>query len=116
MASVTRENVETAIAGYVDPYLEQDLVVSKCVKDVRIDGASVAVDVVLGFPAKGYQEQLVAALDERIRADERQDARETIYEALFKISVAGTIDFGESRLLERLAEAWSLELEEAPED
>ena len=45
MASLTRENVETAIAGYTDPYLEQDLLAAKCVKDIRIDDGAVAVDI-----------------------------------------------------------------------
>jgi len=68
VVSVTRDNVESAIAGYTDPYLEQDLLVSKCIKDIRIDDAAVAVDVVLGFPATGYAEQLAAELEQRIRA------------------------------------------------
>jgi len=66
VASLTREIVETALAGYIDPYLEQDLLTAKCVKDIRLDGGAVAVDIVLGYPANGYSAQLAAALEERI--------------------------------------------------
>ena len=68
MASVTRETVEAAIAGYIDPYLEQDLLSSKCVKDISVEDGVVSVDVVLGFPAKGYVADLGSDLRERIGA------------------------------------------------
>jgi len=52
MASVSQLQVETALKEFIDPYLEKDLVSSKCVKNIAIDGDKVAVDVVLGFPSK----------------------------------------------------------------
>lgn len=66
MSSVTREQVESAIKQYIDPYLDQDLVSAKCVKDVRIEGDKVTVDVVLGFPAKGHEAELKTKLVEQI--------------------------------------------------
>ena len=62
MSSVSRDQVESAIKQYIDPNLEKDLVGAKCVKNVAIDGDKVTVDVVLGFPAKGYQDELAAKL------------------------------------------------------
>ncbi len=49
--SVTREQVEVALRDYVDPYMDEDLVTAKCIKNIRIDGDRVEVDVRLGFPA-----------------------------------------------------------------
>jgi len=95
VASLTRENVETAIAGYIDPYLEQDLLAAKCVKDVRIDGGAVAVDVVLGFPAKGYSAELAAALQERIGA--LQDVASVDVQVRTKVT-AHTVQQGVKRL------------------
>ena len=66
MAEVSQLQVETAIKEYVDPYLEKDLVSAKAVRDIRIDGGRVAVDVQLGFPAKGHADKLAEALRERI--------------------------------------------------
>ncbi len=68
MTAVARADVENALKGYVDPYLEQDLVTAKCVKQIQVTEGRVAVDVELGFPATGYRETLIAALRERLAA------------------------------------------------
>ncbi len=67
MAELSRSQVEAALARYVDPYLEQDLVSAKALKRVNVEDGSVDVKVVLGFPAKGYARQIQAALEEQAR-------------------------------------------------
>ncbi|MDH5447194.1 MAG: iron-sulfur cluster carrier protein ApbC [Gammaproteobacteria bacterium] len=62
MASVSPEQIQDKLKEYIDPYLEQDLVSTKAVKDVKVDGDKVSVDVVLGFPADGYKAKLEAEL------------------------------------------------------
>ena len=62
MADITREQVEEAIKGYIEPHLETDLITAKSVKDIKIDGSKVSVDVVLGFPAKGVHGDIAAAV------------------------------------------------------
>ena len=68
MTAVTRADVENALKGYVDPYLDQDLIAAKCVKAIQIDGSRVALEIELGFPALGYRDALAAALRERLAA------------------------------------------------
>jgi ATP-binding protein involved in chromosome partitioning len=68
MTAVSRTVVETALKDYVDPYLEQDLVAAKCVKNIRCENGRVEVDVELGFPAAGYRDDLIAALRARLSA------------------------------------------------
>ena len=68
MTAVSRTEVETALKGYVDPYLEKDLVAAKCVKAIQIEGSRVEVAVELGFPAAGYRDTLIAALRDRLTA------------------------------------------------
>jgi ATP-binding protein involved in chromosome partitioning len=68
MAELTKAAVEEAIGGYVDPYLEMDLVSAKCLKGVEVDEGRVRVAVQLGFPARGYTEELRQALAARIGA------------------------------------------------
>jgi ATP-binding protein involved in chromosome partitioning len=68
MTAVSRTEVETALKGYVDPYLEKDLVAAKCVKTIQIEGGRVEVAVELGFPAAGYRDTLIAALRDRLTA------------------------------------------------
>jgi len=68
MAELSRLQVETALKEYVDPYLERDLVSAGSIKDITVDGGKVKVDVVLGFPAKGYHADLTAKLKEKLGA------------------------------------------------
>jgi len=68
MSDVSQLQVETALKEVIDPNLEQDLVTAKCVKNIKIDGGQVAVEVVLGYPAKGWQEKLTAQLKEKVAA------------------------------------------------
>ncbi len=62
MAEVTRESIEEALKGYVEPHLGTDLVAAKSIKDIAIDGDKVKVKVVLGFPAKGVQDEIAGAV------------------------------------------------------
>jgi ATP-binding protein involved in chromosome partitioning len=62
MAEVTRESIEEALKGYVEPHLGTDLVTAKSIKDIAIDGDKVKVKVVLGFPAKSVQEEIAGAV------------------------------------------------------
>ena len=64
MANVTKEQVESAIALFIEPHLEKDLVSTKSIKNISIDGGKVVVDVEMGFPVKGYQ----AELAEKVKA------------------------------------------------
>jgi len=79
MAEVSKSQVEKAIQEYVDPYLEKDLVSSKAVKNIAVDGDKVSVDVTLGFPASGHHDELIAQLKEKIQGiDGISDASVTI--------------------------------------
>lgn len=62
--SVEQSQVEAALKGYTDPYLEKDLVSAQCVKDISVDGDKVKVNVSLGFPAVGYHDELTTKLKE----------------------------------------------------
>jgi ATP-binding protein involved in chromosome partitioning len=68
MAEVTQSQVEEKLASYVDPYLEKDLVSSKCIKEIGIDGDTASVQVVLGFPAGGYHDQLADSLKQLVES------------------------------------------------
>jgi len=50
--SLTVEAVQTALKGLIDPNTQIDFVTSKSVKNIRVDGGEVSLDIVLGYPAK----------------------------------------------------------------
>jgi len=68
MSSVSQTQIEEAIKTYIDPHLEKDLVSTKAVKKIDIDGGKVTVAVTLGYPAKGFKEKLESELKQRIEA------------------------------------------------
>ncbi len=74
MADVSQQAVEAALKEVIDPNLDQDLVSAKCVKNIKIDGGKVTVDIVLGYPAKGYAAELAAMLKEKVKAAGAADA------------------------------------------
>jgi ATP-binding protein involved in chromosome partitioning len=68
MAELTRDQVESVLRQWTEPYLGQDLLTAKAIKDIRIDAGRVALEVELGFPAAGYRDELAQRLTELIRA------------------------------------------------
>ncbi len=68
MANVAQSQIEEALKTYIDPYLEADLVSSKTVKNIAVDGDKVTIDVMYGFPIKGYINELSEKLTELVKA------------------------------------------------
>ena len=52
MAGLTQPQIEAALSGYHDPYLETDLISAGCVRDIRIDGPAIEVDIHLNYPSE----------------------------------------------------------------
>ncbi len=67
MSAVTQAQVEQTLKEYIDPHLEKDLVSTKCIKNIVIDGNNVRFDVVLGYPAKGFKAKLEADLKAKVK-------------------------------------------------
>ncbi|MCN4143792.1 MAG: iron-sulfur cluster carrier protein ApbC [Thiohalomonas sp.] len=63
----TAEQVNEKLKEFIDPYLECDLGSAHCVKDTQVDGSKAIVDIELGFPHKGYQQELTDALTELLK-------------------------------------------------
>ncbi|MGD2116947.1 MAG: iron-sulfur cluster carrier protein ApbC [Chromatiales bacterium] len=68
MAELTQETIEAAIATYIEPHLGKDLVSSKSIKGISIDGDKVKVEVLMGFPVKSVQDDIAAAVREKVEA------------------------------------------------
>jgi ATP-binding protein involved in chromosome partitioning len=65
--SITPEDVKSALAAVVDPNTNKDFVSSKAVKNIQIDGANVALDIELGYPAKSQAAGIRAAVVDALR-------------------------------------------------
>ena len=60
--------IEATLSGIIDPHLDRDLVKSKAVKDISVDGDKANIEIVLGYPAKGYFDELSAQVKQAVEA------------------------------------------------
>ncbi len=60
--SITVEDVKTALASVIDPNTGKDFVSSKCVKNLKVEGGAVSLDIELGYPAKSQFEAIRASV------------------------------------------------------
>jgi len=64
--SITVEDVKAALTAVIDPNTQKDLVSTRSIKNIKVDGANIALDVELGYPAKSQfallREAVVAKL------------------------------------------------------
>ncbi len=56
--AITEQDVQTALRELIDPVTDENYVAGKALKNLKIDGASIALDIVLGYPAKSIIEQI----------------------------------------------------------
>ncbi len=66
--SITAEHVKAALSAVIDPNTQKDFVASKCVKNIKVDGANVALDVELGYPAKSQLSMISANVTRALEA------------------------------------------------
>lgn len=76
MAEITQAQIEEVLKGIQDPYLKKDLVSSKAVKSIDIDGNSVKIKIELGYPAKGIADELAQQISEQVEALDGVDSVE----------------------------------------
>ena len=66
MSGIDRTTIEQALSNWVDPDLERDLVSADCVRDIRVDGGRVAVDLMYGLPMDREREERARAVREHL--------------------------------------------------
>ena len=50
--AVTEQQVQDALKRLIDPNTRKDYVSTKSVRNIKVEGDKVSVDVLLGYPAK----------------------------------------------------------------
>lgn len=73
MSDATVEQVEAKLKEFIDPYLESDLISAHYIKNIQLEGSKAIVDIELGFPHKGYQQELTGKLTELLKSVEGID-------------------------------------------
>jgi ATP-binding protein involved in chromosome partitioning len=62
MSAVSREQVEKFLSGIEAPYIKQDLVSAKLIKDISIDNDAVSISLQLAYPAEGLKKELTESV------------------------------------------------------
>lgn len=60
--SITNDQITAILSSYIEPYLKKDLVSAKAIKQIEILDSLITIDLLLGFPIKGYQDQIIQNL------------------------------------------------------
>jgi ATP-binding protein involved in chromosome partitioning len=63
MASVTRDQVESLLSTIQERYLDKDLISAKVVKGIEITPSAIQVQIVLGYPAGSYRDELAQTIN-----------------------------------------------------
>ena len=66
--SLTQEQIQQTLREVVDPNTGKDLVATKSVKNIKVEGANVSLDLVLGYPAKSQLEPIRKLVAAKLRA------------------------------------------------
>jgi len=65
--SLSELQIQTALKEITDPNTGKDFVTSKSARNIRIDGNNVALDVVLGYPAKSVAAEVQALVQDKLK-------------------------------------------------
>ncbi len=75
MTEISREAIEKILSSIIDPHTNEDLATSMTIKDISVDGDSVSVRIVLGYPAGPYIETLTTEIQQRLSEEGISDAK-----------------------------------------
>ncbi len=66
--SLSEQQIQAALKDVVDPNTGKDFVSARCARNIKIDGADVALDVELGYPAKSQIETIRKLVIDKLKA------------------------------------------------
>lgn len=75
MADLTQEQIEKVLSNVVDIHTEKDLISSKVVDSIQIDGDKVSINIVLGYPAGSYHQTLSDSINSALSDAGIKDAQ-----------------------------------------
>ena len=87
MPEINRESVEAALARCTDPYLRLDLRSARVAQSIKVEAGKVNIDLVLGYPAKGYHAELKSAITKELEAAGARTVNITIKTSIVSHSV-----------------------------
>jgi ATP-binding protein involved in chromosome partitioning len=65
--SFTESDVQNTLKSLIDPNTKKDFVSGKSIKNIKISGADVSLDVLLGYPAKSVWDEIRAMVESHLK-------------------------------------------------
>jgi len=65
---ISESQVQSALKELTDPNTRKDFIASKSAKNIKIDGADISLDIVLGYPGKSVVEDIRRMVAEKLKA------------------------------------------------
>jgi ATP-binding protein involved in chromosome partitioning len=87
---LTADTVNAALRQVIDPNTGRDLVSSRCVKNIHVDGSDVSLDVELGYPAKSQIAPIRQLVIQALKATGAGNISANVYQKI----VAHTVQRG----------------------
>jgi len=66
--AITEQDIQSALREVVDPNTERDFFVTRSVKNLKVNGADVSLEIELGYPGKSQLELVRKLVGDRLRA------------------------------------------------
>ena len=66
--SFTDADVQAALKQLIDPNTKKDFVAGKSVKNIKVSGSDVALEILLGYPAKSVWDEIRARVESHLRS------------------------------------------------
>ena len=66
--TITQDDVKAALSEIVDPNTRKDFVSGKSLKNIRVEGNDISLDVLLGYPAKSVHSEIEKLVSDRLKA------------------------------------------------
>ena len=66
--SFNETDVQNALKSLIDPNTQKDFVSGKSVKNIKISGSDVSLDILLGYPAKSVWDEIRAMVESHLKA------------------------------------------------
>jgi ATP-binding protein involved in chromosome partitioning len=74
MSALDQDAVRVLLSTFIDPHNDADLVATGAVRGIAVDGRRAAVDLLLGYPARGFADELARQVRVLLEADPRIDS------------------------------------------
>jgi ATP-binding protein involved in chromosome partitioning len=65
----TQIEIESIIKTYIDPYLKQDFITTRALRNIVIENEKITLDITVGYPIETQKEKIIAVLREKLHLD-----------------------------------------------